>query len=119
MNCKNCNAAMRTDFVYCPGCGAKVVRQRLTFKGLFTDIMERFFNLENSFYRTLKDMSVRPEEVVLKYVEGTRRRYMTLMNYLGVSLAVSGVLMLAMRHFALDKINFDIFEQGMNTQASL
>ena len=109
---------MRTDFAFCPGCGAKVVNTRLTFHGIFTDIVERFFNLENSLYRTLKDMTVRPERVISGYIEGIRRRYMTPMNYLAMSLAVSGISMLAMRKWALDKINFDIFNTGMTSAAS-
>ena len=109
---------MRTDFAFCPGCGAKVVNTRLTFRGIFTDIVERFFNLENSLYRTLRDMTIRPERVIGGYVEGIRRRYMTPMNYLAISLAVSGISMLAMRRWALDKIDFDVFNTGMTTTAS-
>lgn len=117
MNCKNCNDRLRLDFMYCPGCGAKVVKKRLTFKGLFADIAERLFNLENSFYRTLRDMTVRPEAVVLKYVEGTRRRYMSPMNYLALALGLSGIILVFMRKYALDKINFDAFGPGMNADA--
>ncbi len=27
MNCKNCQTPQRTDFKYCPNCGAKVIHQ--------------------------------------------------------------------------------------------
>ena len=102
--------------MFCPGCGAKVVKKRLTFKGLFADIAERVFNLENSFYRTLRDMTLRPEKVILKYVEGTRRRYMAPMNYLGLALALSGIAILAMRKFALDKLDLNFFDAGIKPE---
>ena len=117
MNCKNCNDRLRLDFMFCPGCGAKVVKNRLTFKGLFADIAERVFNLENSFYRTLRDMTLRPEKVILKYVEGTRRRYMAPMNYLGLALALSGVTLVVMRNTVLDQMDFDTFGTGMSNAA--
>lgn len=108
---------MRLDFTFCPGCGAKVVKSRLTFKGLFEDIAERVFNLENSFYRTLRDMTLRPEKVILKYVEGTRRRYMAPMNYLALALALSGVTLVVMRKYVLPKLEFDVFNTGMTNTA--
>ena len=92
MTCKNCEAALRTDYAFCPGCGAKAAPNRLTFKGLFTDILERFFDLDNSFYRTLKSMTVRPELVIGGYIDGMRRRFLHPMSYLGIVLGLSGFL---------------------------
>jgi hypothetical protein len=118
MTCKNCEAALRTDFMYCPGCGAKVAANRLTFKGLFSDMMERFFDLDNSFYRTLKTMTVRPEVVIGGYIEGLRRRFLNPMSYLGLVLGLSGFLFFVLKKYAADKIDWDVFGMGTN-QASV
>ena len=117
MNCKNCKAALRTDYVFCPACGAKVSPNRLTYRGLFTDILERFFDWDNSFHRTLKTMTVHPERVIGDYVDGVRRRYLNPMSYLGIALGVSGILLFAMKYFLKD-IDVDFLGMDMNTAAS-
>ena len=63
MNCKNCNSTLRTDYSFCPDCGAKVVRQRITNKSLIYDFLERYFNLDNTFLKTIWHMLIKPEEV--------------------------------------------------------
>ncbi|MCF7568510.1 hypothetical protein L3X37_09050 [Sabulilitoribacter arenilitoris] len=49
MNCRNCNNTLRTDFSFCPDCGSKIIRNRLTPKSLTYDFLERYFNLDNTF----------------------------------------------------------------------
>ncbi len=118
MNCKNCKANLRTDFKYCPVCGAKIVFKRITFRGLFTDIFERILNLENNFFRTIGHLTVWPEKVISGYMDGTRRRYLNPINYLTLSLALSGVLFYFMKRFALDKMDFDVLGMGVNQEGS-
>ena len=112
MTCKNCENSLRTDFMFCPSCGAKVVPSRLTYKGLFADILERFFDWDNSFYRTVKTMTIHPEKVIGDYVDGVRRRFLNPMSYMGIALALSGFLFFIMKNYALDKIDFDVFGVG-------
>jgi len=118
MTCKNCKANLRTDFKYCPVCGAKIVVKRITFGGLFTDIFERILNLENNFFRTIGHLTVWPEKVITGYVDGTRRKYLNPINYLTLSLALSGVLFYFMKKFALDKMDFDVLGVGVNQEGS-
>jgi hypothetical protein len=116
MICKNCETSLRTDYLFCPRCGAKVTARRLTFRNLFADILERFFDLDNTFYRTLKTMTIRPEEVIGSYIEGVRRRYLNPMSYLGIALGLSGFLFFLMKQVG-DSLSFDILEAG-NSEAS-
>ncbi|MCE2612807.1 DUF3667 domain-containing protein [Flavobacteriaceae bacterium D16] len=116
MKCKNCQDILRTDFSYCPSCGAKVVERRLTFKGLFNDIVERIFNLENNVFKTIGHMTLWPERVINSYVDGTRRKYLNPLNYLTLSIALSGVLFYFMKKFALDNMDFDVFGMGVNQE---
>lgn len=118
MNCKNCKANLRTDFRYCPVCGAKIIFKRITFRGLFTDIFERILNLENNFFRTIGHLTVWPEKVITEYVDGTRRKYLNPINYLTLSLALSGVLFYFMKKFALEEMDFDVFGMGVNQEGT-
>ncbi|MCO5725871.1 DUF3667 domain-containing protein [Robiginitalea marina] len=112
MTCKNCEGTLRTDFLYCPGCGAKAQVKRIDFSSLFTDIYERFFNLENSFFRTFKALTFKPEAVIDGYMEGLRRRFMNPISYLGVSLALSGLIYFIMKVYALERIDLDMMGTG-------
>lgn len=118
MKCKNCQANLRTDFKYCPVCGAKIVFKRITFRGLFTDIFERILNLENNFFRTIGHLTVWPEKVITGYIDGTRRKYLNPINYLTLSLALSGVLFYFMKRTALDKMDFDVLGLGVNQEGT-
>ena len=118
MKCKNCGANLRTDFSYCPSCGAKVVLKRITFKGLFADIFERILNLENNFFRTIGHLTLWPEKVISSYIDGTRRKYLNPINYLTLTLALSGVLFYFMKRFALGEMDFDVFGMGVNQEGT-
>lgn len=110
MTCKNCGTALRTDFRYCPACGAKVIRNRLTFKNLWYDVTERYFNLDNTFLLTFKHMFSKPQEVIGCYIKGIRRKYLNPISYLGIALTVSGVSLFLMRKVFWD----DIFSGNMS-----
>lgn len=118
MKCKNCETSLRTDYTFCPKCGARVAATRLTFKNLFSDVLERFFDLDNTFYRTLKRMTFQPEEVIGSYIEGVRRRYLNPMSYLGIALGVSGFLFFLIQRFAGDALSFDFIDGGRGNAAS-
>jgi hypothetical protein len=97
MGCKNCQAPLRTDFNYCPSCGAKVVHHRLSFKNLTYDITERYFNLDNTFIKTVVQLCIRPEEVIDAYIQGVRRKYLNPISHLGIALTFSGLLIFIMQ----------------------
>lgn len=106
MNCKNCDSSLRTDYSFCPDCGAKVIRNRITIKNLWYDIIERYFNLDNSFLRTLKDMMMRPEVVCHGYISGIRKKYLNPISLLAISLTLSGAILFLMKNVAWDTIDF-------------
>jgi hypothetical protein len=116
MECKNCSNPLRTDFDFCPGCGAKVIRNRLTFKNLWYDISERYFDLDNTFFRTFIHLFTKPEQVVDGYVSGIRRRYLNPVSYLGIALTLSGLTIFLMQKFFDVKMDLDVFNQGVNPE---
>ncbi len=108
MNCKNCKTALQADDHFCHSCGAKIMRNRLTFKNLWEDLNERVLNLDNNLFRTIKDMFIRPELVIEGYISGVRKKYMDPISYLGVALTLSGIILFILRKYYLDTINFDM-----------
>lgn len=106
MDCKNCNNTLRTDYSYCPDCGGKVVRQRITNKSLIYDFLERYFNLDNTFLKTIWHMLITPEQVCGGYISGLRKKYLNPVSMLAISLTASGFILFLMKKLAWGKINF-------------
>lgn len=116
MNCKNCVNSLQTDYSFCPDCGAKVIRNRLTIKNLLSDITERHFNLDNTFLRTFFHLFTKPDVVINGYVNGTRRKYVNPISYFGIALMLAGFLMFFMRKVFDFEVDLDAFDQGMNPE---
>ncbi|MBT8223181.1 MAG: DUF3667 domain-containing protein, partial [Eudoraea sp.] len=58
------------------------------------------------------------EKVITGYIDGTRRKYLNPINYLTLSLALSGVLFYFMKRTALDKMDFDVLGLGVNQEGT-
>ena len=118
MNCKNCNFSLRTDYSFCPDCGAKVIHERITFKGLVHDFVERYFNVDNTFIRTITHMLIKPEVVILGYLNGIRRKYLNPASLLAIALTLSGLTLFVMKSYAWDLIDFEIINGNGNAEAN-
>ncbi len=118
MKCRNCETNLRTDFRFCPGCGAKLETRRITFKRLLGDLADRVFSLDNSFTRTFLTLFTRPEEVIGSYLSGVRKKFMNPLSYMGIALTLSGLIVfLIQKHFA-DQIDITAFMNGPETEFS-
>ena len=115
MTCKNCDARLRTDYLYCPACGAKVIRNRITIKNLWTDFLERYFNLDNTFIRTVVHLTTKPEVVIEGYLQGIRRKYLNPISYMGIAITLSGLIVFLMVKSG-DAINFNMINNGVTTK---
>ncbi|MDC6387066.1 DUF3667 domain-containing protein [Maribacter sp. PR1] len=111
MQCKNCDNNLRTDYSYCPDCGAKVIRNRLTVKNLWGDVIERYFNLDNTFLKTFYHLFTQPHTVIAGYIGGIRRKYLNPISYLGISITLSGLLVFFMRRNSAE-MDMDILGTG-------
>ncbi|MEX0290663.1 MAG: DUF3667 domain-containing protein [Flavobacteriaceae bacterium] len=118
MECKNCDTPQRTDFNYCPNCGAKVIRNRLTIKNLWYDVTERYFNLDNTFIKTFVHLFTKPEVVIDSYISGIRRKYLNPISYLGIALTLSGAFLFLLRKFGFDKIDFGSISSSMRPEVA-
>lgn len=99
MNCKNCKHQLSEESDYCHKCGAKVIRNRLTFKNLLEHFSEQFLNYDNKFLRTFIDMLKMPEVVIGSYIDGTRKRYVNVISYFAISITLAGLQLYILNKF--------------------
>jgi hypothetical protein len=118
MECKNCNYSLRTDYLYCPACGAKVIRNRITVKNIAYDISERFFNLDNTFIKTFWHLFTKPHVVIGGYIDGIRKKYMNPISYITIALTLSGILLFFLRKYFKDIIEWNSISNGQNDVAN-
>ncbi len=92
MNCKTCNSSLRSDFRYCPHCGAKVIKNRLTLQNVWQDLSFQVFNLDNTFLKTFRHMFSKPETVIESFVSGARKKYMNPISFFAIAITLSGLM---------------------------
>lgn len=91
MECKNCLYVQPDDFDYCPECGAKVIRNRLTFKNLWNDAVRRYFDIDNTVLKSFVHLITQPEVVIDGYIHGVRKKYINPISYFAFALTLAGL----------------------------
>ncbi|WP_033956710.1 DUF3667 domain-containing protein [Psychroserpens jangbogonensis] len=107
MECKNCNTSLSKLINYCPLCGAKIVKKRLTFKNLSVDITEQFLNIDNKFLKTFLHLFTKPELVINGFIDGTRKKYINVIQYFAVALTLVGIQVFLMNTFFQEALQLD------------
>ncbi|PCJ94452.1 MAG: hypothetical protein COA50_11870 [Flavobacteriaceae bacterium] len=92
MECKNCKNRLGTDYSFCPTCGAKIIHNRLSFHNLRADIIESFFNIDNTLLKTFLHLFSKPEVIIGGYINGIRKKYMNPISYFALSIVITGIL---------------------------
>ena len=88
-----------------------MIRNRLTFKNLFSHIAENFLNYDNAFLKTNLHLITRPEEVIKGYVSGIRKRYSSPISYFAISLTFSGLSIFFIQRFYPEVMRvYEIYE---------
>lgn len=98
--CKNCNTQLEAHNLFCPACGAKIIKSRLTFSSVLAEFSSILFSWDNTFFKTFWHLFSKPNEVIAGYITGVRRRYMQPFAYMIVSLTIYGIYM----YFAKDEM---------------
>ncbi|MEL0454615.1 DUF3667 domain-containing protein [Flavobacteriaceae bacterium SZ-1-7] len=109
MTCKNCNTPILAEQNYCPECGAKVIRNRLTLKNLFQNFTETFFNYDNKLLQTFLNLFKKPEDVIGSYIDGVRKKYANPISYFGIAITVSGLYLLIANKFFPEVMDYTLF----------
>ncbi|MCF6280294.1 MAG: DUF3667 domain-containing protein [Flavobacteriaceae bacterium] len=106
IECKNCHTPFSDETDFCPSCGGKVIRNRLTLKALFAHFSEQFLNYDNKFLKTFLHLFTKPEEVIDSYINGTRKKYVNVISYFAIAITVSGLQMFILNKFFPELIDF-------------
>lgn len=113
MNCKNCNTELQEQDEYCKSCGGKVIRQRLSFKNLFEYLSETLFNYDNKLLRTLTQLFKHPEDVIVGYITGVRKKHIDPISFFGLSLTLSGLSIFIIKKFYIQYLDFSNLFEGL------
>ena len=111
MDCKNCKKDIGNESNYCNYCGARVIRNRLTFGNLLAHFSEEFLNYDNRFLQTFIALISKPEAVIRSYISGTRKKYVNVINYFAIAITLSGLQMFFLQKFFPEALDFSSISQ--------
>ncbi|MCF6132891.1 DUF3667 domain-containing protein [Flavobacterium wongokense] len=72
--CLNCNYVVENRF--CPNCGQENTDTRKTFHHLFIHFFEDLTHYENAFWKTIKNLLIKPASLTKEYLSGKRLSYL-------------------------------------------
>ncbi|MBN8641582.1 MAG: DUF3667 domain-containing protein [Flavobacteriales bacterium] len=72
--CLNCNHVV--DQRFCPNCGQENTDTRKTFYHLFVHFFEDLTHYENAFWKTIKNLLLKPAALTKEYLSGKRLSYL-------------------------------------------
>ena len=78
--CTNCGASGAK--AYCPDCGQHVVDGRITAGSILSEFFSWVFNVDRGLWLTLRDLLIRPAQVVGEYWAGRRGIYLGPVRFL-------------------------------------
>lgn len=71
--CSNCELEFKGE--YCPRCGQHIGTTRITLKNIVQNFFKEFFDLEDGFLFTMKELFYRPGYMMRDYLQGKRAHY--------------------------------------------
>jgi len=91
-SCKSCDFQLNSNLNFCPSCGGKIIKNRLTVKSVFILFVQNVFNFDNKFTTTLKDLIVKPEVVFKSFIEGARKKYYHPISLLAIAIVLNSIM---------------------------
>ncbi len=88
MNCKNCKSELNQKDNFCNECGAKIIKERITVKFLFSNVLIAL-GWDSNFFVTLRHLLCKPQIVFKEYINGARKKYANPFTFFAISLAIS------------------------------
>ena len=91
MQCLNCNNSVKENF--CPNCGQKTSTHRFSFSYIFDNgVLNGIFNVNKSFFFTIKELFIRPGHSIREYIQGKRIRHINAFSLLILLIAIEFLL---------------------------
>jgi hypothetical protein len=116
MECKNCSSPLPIDAHYCARCGNRVLTKRLTVKNVVHEFSKQFFDMDNKIFKTFIHLLTKPEVVINKFIEGSRKTYVNVISYLALSLTLIGFQLLILRNFYPETIESSTTSGGLDPE---
>lgn len=88
INCKNCSSAINEEDSFCKECGAQIIKERITIKSLFSNLLIAL-GWDSNFFITLRYLLYRPQIVLKEYIKGTRKKYANPFSFFAIITAIS------------------------------
>lgn len=104
MNCKNCGSNLRDEDGFCSVCGARVIDERISYKFIIREILDKVLNVDNKLLKTFWHLFTKPQEVIDSYIKGVRKRYFNPFNFLLISLTLAGITAIITKNVTLEAI---------------
>lgn len=121
--CANCENVH--DSKFCPECGQKRIRERITFHESVKHILQATFNLDRGFLHTFLILLNRPHEVLRTYLNGGTLTYFPPFRYVLVAMAINTFLLFQFNGIGLSQEEIMSAmgqvptEEAMNAQSAI
>lgn len=112
MHCINCSSELANNQKFCSECGGKVIRKRITFKNIFEEILDKFFNIDNKLFQTFITLFKQPQTVIEGYIGGMRTKYFNPISYFGFSITLAGLYFYLVQKGLIDYNELINFSSG-------
>lgn len=86
MICINCNN--EHESLFCPNCGEKSEVPKITFRSIFNDGLSTIISMDKGFLFNLKNLFLKPSEVVNGYIIGKRKYIYNPISYLVITISI-------------------------------
>jgi len=90
--CLNCHQKNDESYQFCPACGQKASIHRINTSFLFHEVIHAFTHADTGIFYLVKELALRPGEVVKEYVAGERKKYYNPFNFFLITVAISAFL---------------------------
>ena len=96
-----------------------IVKKRLTMKNIWSAINDQFFNLDNKLLKTFTHLFTKPELVIKGFIDGTRKKYLNVIQYFAISLTLVGIQVFLLNTFFQEALNIELpFLEGLENAES-
>ncbi len=119
--CKTCTNQIPDSSNFCPICGAKQVKSRLTIWTLLKNLIVTIGNLDFPFYKTSRWLLVKPDLVTIGYINGVRKVINTPIQYALIVLSLYGLFQFLFADFldlSIEQNFLSGFQAGFNNYES-
>ena len=80
------------------------MHNRITWRNLFEDFIDRFLNIENAFLKTFIGLFKHPEDVIGGYMKGMRKKYLPAFSYFAIAVSIAGFAAFVIKHWFIDNM---------------